>query len=141
MDFDQNLNLVASFAVAPPRKEIPVLSEILANTQLQVPITGTFKNPRINGDAIAERLKDMGVNMLDTVIGAGVNGLGRILQGGPGAGRGGRPRDFFPPFVPPGPRTLPPSEAWRQRPGTGSRQRGQARRELPASASARQPRR
>ena len=108
VDFDQNLNLVASFAVAPLRKEIPVLSEILANTQLQVPITGTLKNPRINGDAIAERLKNMGVNMLDTVIGAGVNGLGRILQGGPGAGRGGRPRDFFPPFVPPGAEDAPP---------------------------------
>ena len=102
IDFDQNLNLVASFAMAPPRKEIPVLSDILENTQLQVPITGTLKNPRLDGDAIAERFKNMGVNMLDTVIGAGVNGLGRILQGGPGAGRRGQPRDFFPPFVPPG---------------------------------------
>jgi translocation and assembly module TamB len=101
VDFDQNLNLVASFAMAPPRKEIPVLSEILENTQLQVPITGTLKNPRLNGDAIAERFKNMGVNMLDNVIGAGVNGLGRILQGGPGAGRRGQPRDFFPPLNPP----------------------------------------
>ena len=61
VDFDQNLNLVASFAMAPPRKEIPVLSEILENTQLQVPITGTLKNPRLDGDAIAERFKNMGV--------------------------------------------------------------------------------
>src|SRR5262249_23405162 len=85
VDFDQNLNLLASFAVAPPRKEIPVLSEILKNTRLQIPITGTFKNPRLNGDAIAARFKDMGLNMLDTVIGAGASGLGRMLQ------RGGRP--------------------------------------------------
>ena len=91
VDFDQNLNLVASFAMAPPRKEIPVLSEILENTQLQVPITGTLKNPRINSDAIAERFKNMGVNMLDTVIGAGVNGLGRILEGGPEPGEADGP--------------------------------------------------
>ena len=108
VDFDQNLNLVASFAMAPPRKEIPVLSEILEKTQIQVPITGTLKNPRIDGDAIAERFKNMGVNMLDTVIGAGVNGLGRIILGGPGAARRGQPRDFFPPFVPPGAEDPPP---------------------------------
>jgi translocation and assembly module TamB len=103
VDFDQNLNLVASFAMAPPRKEIPVLSEILRNTQFQVPITGTFKKPRLNGDAIAARFKDMGLNMLDTVIGAGASGLGRILQRGGPAPRGGQSRDLFPPFVPPSP--------------------------------------
>ena len=103
LDFDQNLNLVASFAMAPPRKEIPVLSEILRNTQFQVPITGTFKKPRLNGDAIAARFKDMGLNMLDTVIGAGASGLGRILQRGGPAPRGGQSRDLFPPFVPPSP--------------------------------------
>jgi translocation and assembly module TamB len=104
VDFDQNLNLVASFAMAPPRRNIPVLSDILQNTQIQVPITGTFKKPRIDGEAIKERFKDLGVNILDNLIGAGVNagvnGLGRILQGGPG--RNGPPRDFFPPLAPPG---------------------------------------
>ena len=100
VDFDQNLNLVASFAMVPPRRNIPVLSDILENAQLQLPITGTFKKPRINGDAIKDRFKDFGANMLDSVIGAGVNGLGRILQGGPR--RNGSQRDFFPPFVAPG---------------------------------------
>jgi translocation and assembly module TamB len=100
VDFDQNLNLLASFAMVPPRRNIPVLSDILQNAQIQLPITGTFKKPRINGDAIKDRFKDLGLNMLDSVIGAGVNGLGRILQGGPG--RNGPQRDFFPPFVPPG---------------------------------------
>jgi translocation and assembly module TamB len=104
VDFDQNLNLVASFAMVPPRRNIPVLSDILQNAQIQVPITGTFKKPRIDGEAIKERFKDLGVNMLDNLIGAGVNagvnGLGRILQGGPG--RNGPPRDFFPPLAPPG---------------------------------------
>jgi len=107
VDFDQNLNLVASFAMVPPRRNIPVLSDILENAQLQLPITGTFKKPRINGDAIKDRFKDLGLNMLDSVIGAGVNGLGRILQGGPG--RNGLRRDFFPPFVAPGnDQPLPP---------------------------------
>ena len=109
VDFDQNLNLVASFAMVPPRRNIPVLSDILQNAQIQLPITGTFKKPRINGDAIKDRFKDLGVNMLDNLIGAGINGLGRMLQGDPG--RNGPQRDFFPPFVPPGndqPLTPPP---------------------------------
>ena len=86
--------------MVPPRRNIPVLSDILQNAQIQLPITGTFKKPKINGDAIKDRFKDLGANMLDSVIGAGVNSLGRILQGGPG--RNGPQRDFFPPFVPPG---------------------------------------
>ena len=101
VDFDQNLNLVASFAMVPPRRNIPVLSDILENAQIQLPITGTFQKPKIDGAAIKDRFKDFGVNMLDNVIGAGVNGLGRLLQGGPR--RNGAPRDFFPPFVTPGP--------------------------------------
>jgi translocation and assembly module TamB len=108
VDFDQNLNLVASFAMVPPRKEIPILSEILKNTQLQVPITGTFKNPRLNGEAIAARFKDMGLNMLDTLIEAGASGLGRMLERGGGAPRERQHRDLFPPFVPPSPDEPPP---------------------------------
>ncbi len=99
IDFDQNLNLVAKFAMVPPRRNIPVLSDILENAQLQLPITGTFQKPRIDGDAIKDRFKDLGVNMLDSLIGAGVNGLGRIIEGGPG--RNAPQRDFFPPFVTP----------------------------------------
>ncbi len=99
VDFDQNLNLVASFAMIPPKRNIPFLSDILENAQIQLPITGTFQKPRIDSDAIKDRFKDLGANMLDSVIGAGVNGLGRILQGGPG--RNPPRRDFFPPFVTP----------------------------------------
>ncbi|MFO0891836.1 MAG: hypothetical protein U0790_22200 [Isosphaeraceae bacterium] len=100
MDFDQNLDMVASFAMIPPRRNIPVLSDLLASTQLQVPITGTLKKPRLNGEAIKDRFKEMGTNVLDTLIGVGANGLNRILRGGPPANA---PRgDFFPPFVPPG---------------------------------------
>ncbi|MGC8642454.1 MAG: hypothetical protein ACP5XB_21545 [Isosphaeraceae bacterium] len=125
VDFDQNLNLVASFAVAPPQKKIPVLSEILEHARIQVPITGTFKNPKINRDALAERFKDLGVNMLDSVLGTGINGLGRIFQGRSGAGNGGPPRDFFPPLDPPvRDRTPPPPQ-----PGVGNSAKDQGSRD------------
>ena len=116
IDFDQNLNLNASFAIVPPRRNIPILSDILANTQIRVPITGTFQKPRLNGEAIKENFKELGVNVLDNLIGAGMGGLGRIIQGGPGRDR--PERDFFPPFVAPHddqPPTPPPP-----RPGTNS---------------------
>ena len=131
IDFDQNLNLVASFAMVPPRRNIPVLSDILENAQLQLPITGTFQKPRIDGDAIKDRFKDLGVNMLDSVIGAGVNGLGRIIQGGPG--RNPPQRDFFPPFVTPDndqPTPRPPA------PGTAA---SRAARPAPGAAPAPRP--
>jgi translocation and assembly module TamB len=109
VDFDQNLDLVASFAVVPPRKNIPVLSDLLASTQLQVPITGTFKKPRINGDVIKDRFKQMGTNVLDTLIGVGTEGLNRVLRGGPPAANSRR--DFFPPFRPPDEDASPPPPA------------------------------
>lgn len=102
VDFDQNLDLVARFAMVPPRRNIPVLSQILENTELQVPIKGTFKNPKLNGDAIKDRFKDMGTNLLETMMDVGANGLNRILRGGLRRGQPVPPRDFFPPFNPPG---------------------------------------
>ena len=138
VDFDQNLDLVASFAMAPPRRNIPVLSEILANTQIQVPITGTFKKPRLNGDAIGERFKNMGVNMLDNLIGIGGGGLGRIIRGRPG--QAGNPPDLFPPFIPPGLDDAPPP------PQPGSQKLPEVRTPVPAdpkpggqTGTARQP--
>jgi translocation and assembly module TamB len=98
IDFDQNLDLVASFAMVPPRQKIPVLSTLLENTQIQVPISGTLKKPRINGDAIGERFKDLGTNLLDKVLGVGANGLNDLLRNRPG--RVPPPRDLFPPMEP-----------------------------------------
>ena len=83
VDFDQNLDLVARFAMIPPRRNIPVLSQILENTEIQVPIKGTFKKPKLNGEAIKDRFKDMGTNLLETMMDVGANGLNRILRGGP----------------------------------------------------------
>ena len=116
VDFDQNLDLVARFAMVPPRKNIPVLSQILENTQLQVPISGTLKKPRLNTEAIKDRFKDMGTNLLETMMDVGASGLNRVLRGGPGAaGEGPARRDVFPPFPRPDDDRTPPPP----RPGAG----------------------
>ncbi len=115
VDFDQNLDLVARFAMVPPRKNIPVLSQILEHTQLQVPITGTLKKPKLNTEAIKDRFKDMGTNLLETMMDVGANGLNRVLGGGRGAGGDGPARrDPFPPFSRPDDNQVPPPP----RPGT-----------------------
>jgi len=83
VDFDENIDLLASFAAVPPQRDAPILSLILESTQLHVPITGTLNNPRLNGDQIAERFKDLGQSLLETTLGLGGAGLDRLLQGGP----------------------------------------------------------
>lgn len=83
VDFDKNIDLLASFAAVPPQRDMPILSRILESTQLHVPITGTLDNPKLNGDQIADRFKDMGLNLLETTLGIGGAGLDRLLQGGP----------------------------------------------------------
>lgn len=109
VDFDQNLDLVARFAMVPPRKNIPVVSQILENTQLQVPITGTLKKPRLNTEAIKDRFKDMGTNLLETMMDVGASGLNRLLRNGRGAGGNGpERRDVFPPFARPDDDQAPP---------------------------------
>jgi translocation and assembly module TamB len=109
IDFDQNLDLVARFAMVPPRRNIPVLSQILENTQLQVPITGTLKKPKLNGEAIKDRFKDMGTNLLETMMDVGASGLNRVFRGGRGAGgEGPARRDVFPPFARPDDDQAPP---------------------------------
>ena len=64
VDFDQNLDLVARFAMVPPRQNIPVLSQILEHTQIQVPITGTLKKPKLNTEAVKDRFKDLGTPVI-----------------------------------------------------------------------------
>jgi translocation and assembly module TamB len=107
IDFDQKMNMLASFAMLPPRQNIPVLSSLLASTKFQVPITGTLKNPKLDGGAIAERFKNMGTNMLNALVDMGANGLGRILRGAPNPNPA-RPRELFRPFSRPGEKVPPP---------------------------------
>jgi translocation and assembly module TamB len=95
VDFNKNLDLLASFAIIPPKQNIPVLSQILESTQLQVPITGTLDKPKIDGEKIKDRFKNLGDALLETTLGIGAGGLGRIFQGG---ARPRPERDLFPPF-------------------------------------------
>jgi translocation and assembly module TamB len=122
VDFDQNLDLVARFAMIPPRRNIPVLSQVLENTQIQVPITGTLKNPKLNAEAIKDRFKDMGTNLLETMMEVGANGLNRVLGGGAGGNAGAR-RDVFPPFTRPDDDRKPPPP----RPGSGQAKESKAK--------------
>jgi translocation and assembly module TamB len=79
--FDKKLDLVARFALNPPRSPIPVLSPILETARFELPITGTLKKPKIDGSELKERWKAIGSGLLGNSMEAGVNGLQRLLQG------------------------------------------------------------
>jgi translocation and assembly module TamB len=81
--FDQSLDLVARFALNPPKSPIPVLSPILESARFELPITGTLKNPKIDKAELQDRWKAIGSGLLGNSIEAGVNGLDRLLRGLP----------------------------------------------------------
>ena len=83
VDFDQNLDLVARFALIPPRSNVPVLTPLMANARFDLPIRGTLKNPKIDGEALKEHWEAIGAGLLGNSMEAGVNGLQRLLQGLP----------------------------------------------------------
>ncbi len=105
VDFDRNIDLVAHFAFNPPRANVPILSPILETARFEVPITGTLKNPRIDGEALKDRWQGIGAGLLQGSMQAGMNGLQRLFQGIPG--------QPFPGLIPPGARmaTPPPPRA------------------------------
>ena len=100
VDFDQNLDLVARFALIPPRSNVPVLTPLMANAHFDLPIRGTLKNPKIDGEALKDRWAAIGAGLLGNTMDAGVNGLQRLLQGLPVPGLRG--------LLPPGRRAAPP---------------------------------
>ena len=83
VDFDQNLDLVARFALPLPGLSVPVLTPIMENVKFDLPIRGTLKNPKIDGEALKEHWKAVGVDLLGDGMQAGVDGLQRLLQGLP----------------------------------------------------------
>ncbi len=116
VDFDQNLDLVARFALAPPRSNVPVLGPIMENVKFDLPIRGTLKNPKIDGEALKAHWAGVGTDLLGNSMEAGVNGLQRLLQGLPVRGLRG--------LMPPARRPAPPQ------PGAADPDQGQAPREL-----------
>ena len=82
VDFHKNLDLVAKFTFNPPRAaDKPLLATILKTARLELPITGTLKEPRIDAQAFQERLKSAGSDLLENSVGVGAEGLMRVLQG------------------------------------------------------------
>jgi translocation and assembly module TamB len=79
--FDKSLDLVAQFALNPPRSQIPVLSPILQTARFDLPITGTLSKPKIDGEELKNRWKAIGTGLLGNTMDAGVNGLERLLRG------------------------------------------------------------
>ena len=100
VDFDQNLDLVARFALTPSRSGVPVLTPILENMKFDLPIRGTLKKPKIDGDALKAHWAQVGTDLLGNSMEAGVNGLQRMLQGLPVRGLRG--------LIAPGRRAAPP---------------------------------
>ncbi len=83
VDFEKRLDLVARFRVNPPRQDRPVLAALLNNARFELPIKGTLDDPRIDQDALKERMKSIGSDMIDGSIEAGAIGLFRLLEGLP----------------------------------------------------------
>jgi translocation and assembly module TamB len=81
VDFDKNLDMVAHFALIPPRSNVPVLTPILERARFDLPIRGTLRNPKIDGEALKEHWKSVGADLLGNSLEAGVNGLQKLLQG------------------------------------------------------------
>ncbi len=83
VDFEKRLDLVARFRVNPPRQDRPVLAALLNNARFELPIKGTLDDPRIDQEALRERMKSIGSDMIDGSIEAGAIGLFRVLEGLP----------------------------------------------------------
>ena len=81
VDFDKNLDLIARIAMEPPRSNVPVLTPIMKLARFELPIRGTLEKPKIDGDALKERLKSFGTDLLDNSLQVGVDSLQRLFQG------------------------------------------------------------
>ncbi len=92
VDFEKNLNLVATLPVTPAMfGNNPLLGTIVSGTQIRVPIRGTLDAPKLDKEAFRAGLAELGKGLL--VRGAGAGAL-EILD------RLARPRD---PSAPPPP--------------------------------------
>ncbi len=71
IDFDKRIDMLATFAAVPPAREVPVLSTLLRAAQLQLPLTGTLDNPKIDGARIGRQFQELGASILDSTLGIG----------------------------------------------------------------------
>jgi hypothetical protein len=103
VDFEKRLDLVARFRVKPPRADRPVLAALLNNARFELPIRGTLDDPRIDKEALRERLKGLGQDMLGNSIVAGAEGLMKLLDGLPQRRVARKPPADAPATAPPDP--------------------------------------
>ncbi len=80
VDFEKNLDMVARFALNPPRTRMPVLSPLVETARFELPIRGTLAKPKIDGDAMKEKWKAFGNSLLQGSLEAGVNGLQKMFE-------------------------------------------------------------
>jgi hypothetical protein len=92
VDFDKNLDLVAHFGLLPRRNGAPILAPIVGAARFDLPISGTLDKPKINGDALKEQWKSVGLDLLGNSLHLGTNALDRLLEALPGR----RSRDVVP---------------------------------------------
>jgi hypothetical protein len=82
VDFEKNLDLVAKFTLNPPSAtDKPALASLLKIARLEVPIRGTLQDPQVDAQAMQERLKSVGSDLLENSVGIGAEGLMKFLQG------------------------------------------------------------
>jgi translocation and assembly module TamB len=80
VDFDRNLDMVASFGMVPSGAGDSVLGPLVKNARIEIPIRGTLNKPKVDGDAMKERLKSIGSDLLETTLEAGSGVLGKLLN-------------------------------------------------------------
>ena len=97
VDFDRNLNLVATVPVLPPGlSDRPLLQDVAGGVKIRVPIRGTIENPVVDKEAFNLGMKSTG----QEVLGKGLTrGAAALLE------RLTRPRDPNAPL--PSPRLTP----------------------------------
>ena len=70
VDFEKNLDMVARFALNPPRSRLPVLSPLVETARFELPIRGTLAKPKIDGEALKEKWKTFGDSLLARLAGS-----------------------------------------------------------------------
>jgi translocation and assembly module TamB len=125
VDFDRKIGLVASVPVTPSMLgNNPLLSDIAAGTRVRLPIGGTLDNPKVDREAFAQELQELGKTLLTR---GATRGALELLM------RLSKPKD---PNAPPPPPRLTPQEKKAQRQERKAIRRGEippAQSDLPKS--------
>jgi hypothetical protein len=101
VDFDKNLDLVATLAMNRSAPLADALPALLQNARVEIPVRGTMQHPAIDTTGLKDRLASMGIDFVGNSVVAGLDGLQRALEGKSLKGLGDyflpRLRPMFPP--------------------------------------------